>query len=710
MNGECWLEMDLYWFQGAPLDRKIDELFDRLGPIWRREPDARKGLTLCVGFLPESVLLWNGDPDDVIACCRPPTYERWTYRQLAEVVRAVRAGAEVRGLSNFHVGLIFWGGTGVPEGTPVKAKPPHGRTEEASQAAHYHHVGRWFHQHPEVRDPRFITYYYFAAEVNVGPEEKLVPSGKLSLAEYFARKWADLARYVGFDAVVFRDNVFSLEYHRGGEKTRYKNPEDTREWTRSLLAMLRRLKTAMPETIVIGYSSGGAAMEDWRSHGFDLEALARGGDMDLWITQTWGSAWQDYWPLHGMGITFQFASLLTQAAMLADTPCKHLFLVETFDAWEPWDAIHQYPSKVAWQVWAYSHATTLLPGGRVRRPEGFYSSWMNRGQQLLDRDAVEKVVSILNEASADLAKDPRPAGPCVVYHRAGLERLLDAPADYCRGESFDDWTSMLVKFGLPVLSVTRSEWLDDIGDVDALILPVPAAADRRCVESLMARLQQGTPVLFTGQAEVMSEPLRDALEIAVEPPTRARTASAATIEDAALAERLGTSGLVLRQSARSLGDSPDWRAIIRCLGGPVFARHERLPAWIWETPEWGTPDELNLSVRSVGSIETYAAVATSFSDAATVRWTNDKWWRPVAFLAWRYAAGGMGALLGNIETGVTGHSQQLVSGSLRADAKELRARVVAGPPPTVCESSSGAIRVVLAAHKFCVLDMDGSQE
>lgn len=707
MNGECWLEMDLYWFQGAPLERKVEELFDRLGPLWRRAPDARKGLTLCVGFLPESVLLWNGEPDDPILCCRPPTYEPWTYRRLAEVVHAVRAGAEARGLSDFHVGLIVWGGVGVPEGTPLKPPQPHGRTEEASQAAHYHHIGRWYHQHPEVRDSRFITYYYFGAQVRLGPDEKLLPPGKPTLAEYFARKWADLARYVGFDAVLFRDNVFSLEYHRGGEKTRYKDPADRRDWTRSLLDLLRRVKSAMPETIVIGYSSGGAAMEDWRSHGFDLEALARGGDLDLWITQTWGSAWQDYWPIHSMGITFQLTSVLAHAAMLADTPCKHLFLVETFDAWEPWDAIHQYPSKVAWQVWAYSHATTLLPGGRVRRPDGFYSSWMNRGQQLLDREAVDKVLSILNAASADLARDPRPTGPCIVYHRAGLDRLLDAPADYCRGESFDDWTSMLVKYGLPVLSVTRSEWLDRLGPVDALLFPVPAAADRSCIDSLLARLKQGTPVLITGQAGVISEPLRRALGIEITPPVRAALASPGTLHDPALAERLATTALVLRQAAHSMAESPDWQPVIRCAGAPVFARHTRLPVWLWQTPEWGTPDEYNLSLRSIGSPETYAAVAASLADTLPLRWVNDKWWQPVAFLAWRYPAGGAGALLGNIETGVTGHSQQLVSGTLHAPAP--RSRLIAGPEPARCAPVPGGLRVTLAAHKFCVLALDGEK-
>jgi len=52
--------------------------------------------------------------------------------------------------------------------------------------------------------------------------------------------------------------------------------------------------------------------------------------------------------------------------MIADTPCKHMFLIETFDAWEPWDSIHQYPSKVGREICAYSHAAVLAPFQAVR--------------------------------------------------------------------------------------------------------------------------------------------------------------------------------------------------------------------------------------------------------------------------------------------------------------------------------------------------------
>ena len=84
MNKECWTEMDLYWFQGGAVDDKVRELFDRLTPLWTREPDARKGLTICAGWLYDSVLYWNGRLEDPIATCQAPTYEVWTYLRLKQ--------------------------------------------------------------------------------------------------------------------------------------------------------------------------------------------------------------------------------------------------------------------------------------------------------------------------------------------------------------------------------------------------------------------------------------------------------------------------------------------------------------------------------------------------------------------------------------------------------------------------------------------------
>lgn len=712
MNNECWLEMDLYWFQGAPPAQRVRELFDRLTPLWNRAPGARKGLTLCVAWLPDSVLLWNDKPGDVIACCGRPTYDTWTYQRLADLIALIRTEAAARNLGDFHVGLMLFGGGGSQGPQPVRKRTEGygGRTEELKEQPKYHHVGRWLHEHPEVRDPRFIPPYYFNATVLVPADEAVCHTPQPSLAEYFASKFASLCRFTGLNALVLRDNILSPEYRRGFGLSRYMDPAASSEWNRGCQALARCLKKERPGLVLIGYSSGTSGMEEWRSNGFDLEGFARTGCVDLWITQTWASAWQDYWPCHSMGYTFQLSTLLVQAAMIADTPCKHLFLVETFDAWEPWDSIRQYPSKVAWEIWAYSHASVRLPGGQVKRAAGFYSSWMNRGPELLPPESVDYLAGVFSSCAADLALNPVPGGPCLVYHRHGLETLLAAPADYCRGEAMDDWTAMLQKYGFPVLSITRSEWLKDV-EADALVFPAPAAIGEPLAATLLERLRRGVPVLFMGQASLLSAPLRKALDIAVRPePVLNSQPGPAVIEDPALAALTGTRGLVLNQRQSSLIENKSWKTLIRFGDSPVLARHAALPCLIWETPEWGTPTELQLLHQSILSPQTYVAAARAAGENGwgpeRLRWTNRDWQKPVCFLFWRYETGGLGVLLGNIETGLTGNSQFYVHGSLSYAGKTPAVTTTAGTEPVVLAAGEEQCAAGLGPYKSCVLSLN----
>ncbi|HZG75793.1 MAG TPA: hypothetical protein VEZ72_08030, partial [Paenibacillus sp.] len=361
MNRECWTEMDLYWFQGGDLQGKVGDLFDRLTPLWARNPEARKGLTLCAGWLFDSVLYWNGDLDDVIATCQAPTYEPWTYGRAAKLVRMLKDEAKARRLADFHVGLILLGGKTMAYNAEATCEGWSGRTEETKERAHYNIEGKWFYEHPEVDWDRYGV-PYFGSVVNVAEGEAVCEEASPTFGRYFADKLCDLFQRTGFDAVVLRDGVFTRAYCRGN-RARYMEPRLADELNQSFVDLFARMKRQMPELVIIGYDSGTSSMEEWRSHGFDLEKVAKSGHLDLWITQTWASAWQDYWPAHGMGYTFQLANVLVNLAMLADTPCNHMFLIETFDAWEPWDSVHQYPSKVAWEIWAYSHAAGFGSGG-----------------------------------------------------------------------------------------------------------------------------------------------------------------------------------------------------------------------------------------------------------------------------------------------------------------------------------------------------------
>ncbi|MCD9025698.1 hypothetical protein [Cohnella silvisoli] len=707
MNNECWTEMDLYWFQGGEIDDKVKELFDRLTPLWTREPDARKGLSLCVGWLYDSVLYWNGRLDDCVATCQSPTYEPWTYYRIKELIAAVKREASLRNISQFNVGLILLGGETMTYNAELTCEGWSGRTEEVKERAHYNIEGKWFYEHPEIDRERYGI-FYFGSKVLVPTNETVCKLEEPTFGEYFADKLCDMCRNTGIDAVILRDSVFTPAYSRGN-RNRYMKPEDIQDLNTSFIDLFARIKSQLPGFIIIGYDSGTSSMEEWRSHGFDLEQVANSGYLDLWITQTWASAWQDYWPAHSMGYSFQLSNLLVNLAMLANTPCKHMFLIETFDAWEPWDSIHQYPSKVAWEIWAYSHATLRLSGKRSALSAGCYISWMNRGHEMIPDDTIQYLCTTMNESAADLLRNPVPGGPCLVYHRKGLQHLMNQPEKYSRGEEMDDWVSMLQKYGIPVLSITRSEWLDGV-EADAYIFPAPACIDDTLGAVLLKKMNAGNPILFTGQAGLLGESLREALSLEIEEEIiTCDLPSAATVEES-LGRMIGTYGLQINQHQRSMKENESWVSLIKCLGGAVLAKHKDKPCLIWETPEWGTPQELHLTPKSIGSPQTYSAVSESFGQfgwgAEEIKWVNDDWQRPICFLYWRYENKEITILLGNLETGTTGNSQFAVKGTLNIkEIKEYSLYEKEYFNPGYVKPRDDGYYIAIAPHKACTVGL-----
>jgi hypothetical protein len=327
---------------------------------------------------------------------------------------------------------------------------------------------------------------------------------------------------------------------------------------------------------------------------------------------------------------------------------------------------------------------------------------MNCGSRLLDDEVVQPLVGWLNAASADLKDEPMPAGPCVVYHRAGIEHLMDHPADHCRGEAIDDWVAMLQKYGLPCLSVTRSEWLDRVGPVDAMLLAAPAKLGF-VVDEVVRRVAAGEGLFLMGHAETFDPALRERFAVEIEPPTRAKLASPATVVDDTAARLVEATGVLIEQRARSLKQASAWVAVINCLGGPVFARHRDRPIWIWETPEWGTPFTQHLSNRTVRSLETYVIVADAVTRYEPLRWTNRDWTRPVACFAWRYKDGSLGVMIANLETGMTGHSQFFCHGTLHSREPLGEFKTLTDTPPVKVVSEGNTLQLGLEPHKSAVL-------
>lgn len=701
MNRECWLEMDLYWFQGGSVEEKSKELFDRLTPLLNRSPEARKGICLCVGWLFDMVFEWNGDPDATIPCCQAPTYETWTYRRLRDLVTGIKAEAGVRGLTNFHVALILMGIE--TQSFPESAfEGWGGRTEQRGDKANYDIEGHWFGQHPEVYDERFDI-FFFGSQVKMPDNEAICKADSPSLGVYFADKLASVTSYAGFGAVVLRDHIFTRAYIRGNGKGRYMPPSDREAWNGAMIEMLGRAKSMSPNLILIGYSSGTSSIEEWRSHGFDLEQVARTGHLDLWITQTWASAWGDYWPAHSMGYTFQLMNALVHQAMLADTPCGHLFLIETFDAWEPWDSIHQYPSKVAWEIWAYSHAAVRGSKGQNAHSAGAYISWMNRRQELLPEETVDFIVTEMNASADDLNKNAQPGGPCLVYSRKSLEASLNEPDVQSRGEEMDDWGAMLTKYGTPILSIVRNESLTEI-EADGLIYPLPSQLEPEELDYLKSHIESEKLLVLMGDSSRIHPDLRAALGIVADPDPCQTTLPSSGMVNPAFADRAKIAGLTINQRRRALCTSPTLDPAISALGGPVLAQVRDTNVWVWETPEWGTPHELHMTAQSIQSPQTYALVSDLLGDkgwgADNLQWSNADWTKPICFLFWSYPSGEKRILIANLETGVTGNSQFCVSGNLNAKISPIGSQFGEPGKFAITEDNS---KITLGPHRAWLL-------
>jgi len=699
MNKECWTEIDLYWFQGEEINIKVKELFDRLTPLWSRESNSRKGLSLCIGWLYDSVLYWNKKMDDVIATCQAPTYESWTYDRIRQLNLTIKQEAVNRGILDFHVAFD----------AEKSCAGWSGRTDEIKERPQYNIEGRWFIEHPEINFERYGI-FYFGSKVRIPDDEAVCSVIEPTFGEYFADKLCDMCTNTEFDAVVLRDFIFTRPYTRGG-RNRYMEPEYSSDLNMTFINLFTRIKSQIPDFIIIGYDSGTSSMEEWRSHGFDLEQVAMSGYLDLWITQTWASAWQDYWPAHSLGYTFQLSSVLVNLAMLEKTKCNHMFLIELFDAWEPWDSIHQYPSKVAWEIWAYSHAALIKPDGILSRSSGCYISWLNRASELIPEKTVEYLYTTMNECAADLKKNPIPGGPCLIYHREGLENLINNPENFSRGEEMDDWTSMLHKYGVPTLSITRSEWIGKV-ESDGFIFPAPSNINDALADILFEKLKSNIPILFTGQANLISEKLKNYLSIETEKnPITCTLPSAASVSEN-LGNAIRTFGLQVNQRQRTLKENGSWEWLINCLGGPVLAKYRGdIPCLIWETPEWGTPNELHLTTKSIGSPQGFYAVSNSFNQFGWglegIRWINDDWQKPVCFLFWRYDNKDIAFLLGNLETGVTGNSQFAVRGTLSIeDIEKYTIKTRQSFNPGLINSGDSAFKIALAPHKACVFTIE----
>ena len=521
VDADRWLEIDLYWFDKDHIRESASEFLHRVDPLFSGL-SGWCGIILNVGWLIDYIAEWNGDLNQPIPLLRGASqqpwskveglltgdtaermdqwrerfahpvvewkrdYQAWTYGDLKTLANELRTIAARRyDINGLRVGTL------VLDWRSIYGSQPHIFGTE----------------HPEAY--RTGTIDYTATLHTDNRRYAAFPTGipeGVPIRDFFGRQWGNLSKLVGLNAIVLRDSfLFKGVYTRGygPQGSVPTDPVAAARWSRAVAAFVRATKLGNPKALVIAYSNAASAISDWRVNCVDFEALAREGYLDAFIDQTWAGAWNevgvrdgDFWNAPILGWTYQLATVLLHAAILAKTKVRHYVLTETFDAWESWDIIHTAPERLRWGIWAYHHATVKTPSG-LKMPRGTYVSWMNQGKRLLTDKDVAWLAGNINDAITDARRTSHIYGPTLVYCRDEIKWEMEHAPSVFEKEWIDEQAGCLIKWGVPILSVTRSEWLGEI-TTDMPVLSIPDHLPEEQVRVIERIIHEGRPIAIFG--------------------------------------------------------------------------------------------------------------------------------------------------------------------------------------------------------------------
>lgn len=519
--GDRWMEIDLYWFEMTDIPGSVSKFWDRFHPLYEGVPGYR-GLILNVGWTVGAVMDWSGSLSQPIslpkgigqakwvvekgqltgtteerqkqanarfaAAVNVPRkpYEAWTYGDLKTIAVTLRKEAARRGIADFKVGML----------------------NLAWQSA-YGEGSSWIQRHQEAFTGLDWGAFNPANQLHAdktayGAFPNGIPEGTPVYMAY-AAQWGSLSKAAGLDAIMLRDSFGMPSAYRRPSVAG--SPEIVRKATAATAALIRGVKMANPKALVMMYSSAASAVADWRCDGLDLESLANEGYLDIFVDQTWAGAWNEvglrnggFWNSPSLGWTYQLANMLVHSAILANSKVRHYHLVETFDAWEDWDVIHTAPEKLRWGMWAYSHAAVKTPTG-LKLPAGSYISWANQGKRLLSNDDIRFLAGNLNAALADARQTTGVYGPTIVYARSAMKWQAEKAApNQDINEWVDEQVGSIVKWPLPVLSITRLEWIGAVNS-DLFLLQTPSHIEPAEVDAIKSLIENGRPMAIFGAKE-----------------------------------------------------------------------------------------------------------------------------------------------------------------------------------------------------------------
>jgi len=651
-----WVEIDIDWFGAPPWTDKLATFVERTRPLFQGA-DGLRGICFNIGWLADLVTEWTGTSSQPLPL-RSRRFATWaalSYDDLRRFLAELRAAEAGAGIADIKLGVLI-AGLGQVVAPPVTG-------------AMYDLFSNWHDRHPELYpldisplpgpdlDPRVAmvadTYPYATRPAGIVAGDPF--------PEFFGAQWGSVATFLGLDLIHLRDGMLGpLLYTRVGPygTTASADPDENRTWTDAVRRLFRACKEAHPSGLVMAYSSGLSGTAEWLAGCVDLEAIVADGALDIFIDQTWGGAWQDWWDDTWKGWTFQLAYLLGHGAQIRggnaqrSVPCKQYKLIETWDGWEPWDTLHDTPGKLGWAMWAFSHAAVLAEDGRPVVPEGTYISWLNDwNDRLIEPADVAFLVDNLDAAEASANSIETVYGPLLVHDRPALLAKYEAEPEANASEWIEDYVGMAMKWATPVLAATRSEWLPASWP-DGAFLQLPASSPNGGETGGTAAF--GGPLLSVGRADL------------IEPGLLAGSGVAEVGEQLSAGYRLGypASPDLRREDRLHL---PDRRAVMAADGAtvgydsrgmPLLVSHDQL-GW-WQPPDLADPGNALIPHSQIGSVSPYIEagrfMAAGAGRSGGFRTEPVASHEPVAVHAWR-SGGALYVLLGNLESGWMGDAR-----------------------------------------------------
>lgn len=354
-------------------------------------------------------------------------------------------------------------------------------------------------------------------------------------------------------------------------------------------------------------------------------------------------------------------------------------------------------------AWAYNHAAFTRTNGSgvsYTPPDGQYISWANswsevyrtegekhsdqgegsyldRPNGLLTRPDVAFLAGALNAAVLSANNIEAVFGPTMVYNRRFLQSMMKSTPDANANEWIDEQAGMLMKFGTPILSVSRLEELGDGSAGGGYLLQNPdAGTSAGAVAHIAGAAKQGRPILLSGRADtVHAELLKlagatagttripgpakpgtpELFPATLEPPPPcsgqsahcAAWVGAPSNQTLSLSERVRVDATA---EGKALAKEPDGNALLTV--GP-----SKTVAWS-QLNDLGGPEDISMAGFGSAGLYQAASMLVNAAQEAVVVSRGINATHPGTLHAWR-SLGTVKLLLGNLEGAYCGGSEAL---------------------------------------------------